>query len=78
MQLSNLIIVDKSKYLLVFAFVCSEKMDEFTVIDDEFSVKKKKLRLKELITQMIYRREINETMNHQDAFRFIFLAIKDD
>ena len=46
-----------------------DKMDEFTVIDDEFSVKKKKLRLKELITQMIYRREINEKLNVSEALR---------
>ena len=46
-----------------------DKLDNFIVIDDEFSIKKKRLRLKELITQMIYKREINDKLNLSEALR---------
>ena len=46
-----------------------DKLDNFVVIDDEFSIKKKRSRLKELVTQMIYKREINDKLNLSEALR---------
>ena len=47
-----------------------DKMDDFEVIDDEgFLKKKKSIRIKELLTQIFYRREITDKLSLSDALR---------
>ena len=47
-----------------------DKMDDFKVIDDEgFLKKKKNTRLKDLLTQIIYRREMADKLNLSEALR---------
>ena len=47
-----------------------DKMDDFKVIDDEgFLKKKKNTRLKDLLTQILYKREMTEKLNLSEALR---------
>ena len=47
-----------------------DKMDDFKVIDDEgFLKKKKNIRLKDLLTQILYRKEMTDKLHLSEALR---------